>query len=207
MSTDWTGDDPFGPADHHDADHHELEPDPLAGGDHDHLGADLPAADHPTADYPAADHPAAEPLAGGPYPDAPGSGQPDLPDDPAWPADPGHGAADSGALEHEPTAVPPEADPPAAQPDHTDALPQHLDTSPFPPHLEVDVVAADGLDWVDPHLLGEPENAGYAPALDNAAALAGLRAAEGADPAGSEDPAVRALALFWGVKSWSGAES
>lgn len=103
----------------------------------------------------------------------------------------------------------------AAEPEPVTAfteLPQPADASPFPPPLDLDVVPPDGSDWVDPGLLGEPSaewGAGVDPAPfvamdDPHALLADLHAADLAEGepswdalAGSDDPAIRALALHW----------
>lgn len=122
-------------------------------------------------------------------------------DDPAVPEDADQDHTPEPTVEHEPADLPPaqaaayDLEEPA--PDHGDALPQPVDSSPFPPHLEVDMTPADGQDWIDAQLLGEPEPAFTADPEPDAAPLADLRAAEGADPAATEDPAIRALALFW----------
>ncbi len=73
---------------------------------------------------------------------------------------------------------------------------------PFPPRLDPDVRPADGR-WIDPGLLGpvddgldrttDPPDA----LLDDLAAAAGDPAADWTTLAGSEDPAVRALARRW----------
>jgi hypothetical protein len=227
MNGDWPGDDPFEHpglgadhlggdplgtedlvADHLGADHfdtggpgtdhlglHDLGPDDLGlddlGPGHlgtGHLGTDDPGAGDPGADGSDA--------AGQPYDHDPAHHD--------YLAAGEHPYAAELVLEHEPpTDVAPaevgpfEGHPVPTGPEHLDALPQHIDTSPFPAHLEVDVTPADGRDWVDPYLLGEPEGA-FAPDIDVDGALHHLQAAEGADPARSEDPAIRALALFWG---------
>jgi hypothetical protein len=170
-----SGSDHFG-GDHFGGDHFEgnLGGDDL-GGDHLGLGEDLSGADHDTgfhdSGYEHAGHDAYDPETG-----------------------------------HEPQ---PAEEPPGVAPDHVDlsadhvaaagdgTLPHSVDTSPFPPHLEVDVTPADGQDWVDPEHLGEPEPAFLAGTDSPQALLAGLHESEGADPTGSDDPAIRALALFW----------
>ena len=76
----------------------------------------------------------------------------------------------------------------------------------FPPPLDLDVRPADG-PWVDPDLLGLVEDGVDRHTDPPDALLADLAAAEG-DPVadwttlhGSDDPAVRALALRW--RTWA----
>jgi hypothetical protein len=86
-------------------------------------------------------------------------------------------------------------------------LAQPVDAHDFPPHLDLDVVPADGLAWVDVDLLGDPTALPADPLVvpdSPQALLADLHAQDGADGApswaavtGSDDPAGRALALFW----------
>src|SRR5262249_61656837 len=87
--------------------------------------------------------------------------------------EPGSAGEPDLAHQHGPFEHP---DPPS-RPDHPVTLPQSLDTSPFPPHLEVDVVPSDGLAWIDPQLLGGPESVAV-PDLRAAAALHALQAAD-----------------------------
>jgi hypothetical protein len=182
VNEDWTGEDPFGPPDPGS----HLDPASLGGPadpgyddlyHHHPSGMNDLAGQHDggVAAEPAGlgdagpDHP--EPGDVAPLEEPGQTGEPDLADQ-------------HGHFEH------------PGPPDHPDTLPQPLDTSPFPPHLEVDVVPSDGLAWIDPHLLGGPEavagpDPGAVPALHD------LQAAEGADPTRSDDPAFRALARFW----------
>ncbi len=191
MSGDWPGDDPFGNHDYGDG--HLNGDDPGSGYELDHGAFDHDlVADEPADDDDQAEHPGhGDPAAG--Y-DADPAADPD-PDADADAAD----HADVAPIDERPPAY--EAEP--GYVDHDGTLPQHVDTSPFPPYLDVDVAPSDGRDWVDPHLLGEPEPASTADADaasadgGSADALHDLHAAEGADPAQSDDPAVRALALFW----------
>jgi hypothetical protein len=217
MNGDWPGDDPFEHpgfgADHLGADH--LGTDHLGSDDPSaddlgtgHLGLDDPGTDNPGTDHLgsdddlSADDPGTDHLGSDdPGADAPGIDEP-FGHDPAEHdhlGAPEHPAVVEPAVQHEPApseVAPPQEHPAAAGADHVDTLPQHVDASPFPPYLEVDVTPADGQDWVDPYLLGAPERA-FTPDTDPRAALHHLAAAEGADPARSEDPAIRALALFW----------
>lgn len=121
-------------------------------------------------------------------------------DDHAVPDFDQHAPEDHGALPADEISLEPE---PAA------------DAAGFdPPMLEVSISPADGQDWVDPGLLGGaagdagdvgdlgPEPAALYAAPDDL--LSSLHAAEGSDTgadwdslAGSDDPAVRALAEFW----------
>lgn len=85
------------------------------------------------------------------------------------------------------------------------------ESDPFPPALEVDVLPADGGPWVDPDLLGRPDDwtadpsgPDLVPPTDPPAALLSDLAAADGDPAAgwdelhaSDDPAVRALAAHW----------
>jgi hypothetical protein len=75
----------------------------------------------------------------------------------------------------------------------------------YPPPLDVDVVPTDGLDWVDPGLLGSETDAGphFAVAHPDEL-LASVHSADGGDGEptweamhASDDPATRALAAFW----------
>jgi hypothetical protein len=84
-------------------------------------------------------------------------------------------------------------------------------SDPFPPALELDVLPADGGPWVDPDLLGgpddwtvDPSGPDLVPPTDPPAALRSDLAAADGDPDagwdqlhGSDDPAVRALAARW----------
>lgn len=86
-------------------------------------------------------------------------------------------------------------------------LAQPVDAHAFPPHLDLDVVPADGLSWVDVDLLGDATAVPTAPLVlpdSPQALLADLHREDGADGAPSwqtvaesDDPAVRALTLFW----------
>lgn len=169
-------DDPFGGHDHlGDHDDH------LAFADHAGLGEDAMGADHDAGYHDAGYHDDTS-YDHDSYDHAP---EPDHDPEPAA----------------EPAGVPEEhhvaADHEVEQLDGTDSLPHPVDTSPFPPHLEVDVSPVDGQDWVDPTHLGDPEPA-YEPTTESPQALlAGLHETEGADPTTSDDPAIRALALYW----------
>lgn len=192
-------DDPFA-GEHFDAGHGAEH---LGADGTDHLGLadDATGADHdagyhadPGFEHDAghdggyADHDGAyaEPAAG-----HDGGGH----DDPQ-PAEEPPGDADHG-IDHPADLTAHPADAQTSQLDGTDTLPHSVDTSPFPPHLEVDVTPADGQDWVDPDHLGEPEPGYLAGTESPQALLAGLHETEGADPATSDDPAIRSLALFW----------
>jgi hypothetical protein len=180
---------------------------PSDGGDHPGLP---PGDDHDPTGYP--------------YQHGPGSpgdhsfaAGPAGPAEPAEPADPA--AADPGG--HDVHA----GSGPAAEPGESvvdgsgpAAPPQPVDAMSFPPLLDLDVTPSDGQPWVDPGLLGtdvaglaEPGGdpaSGLAldpPADPPAALLADLHAADGgAGPATSGalaesgDPAIRALAAYWG---------
>lgn len=97
-------------------------------------------------------------------------------------------------------------------------LAQPVDAETFPPHLELDVTPTDGREWVDVDLLGSGEEWGTMSMTDSTtdpmggvvvpdspqALLADLHQFDGGDGmpswttvAGSDDPAVRALALHW----------
>lgn len=165
--------------------------------------------------------------AGGSWVDAPGShpfdSEPGADPDHAavWHGAGGHGGTDDhadgagragvdqthpGPGRHEPTGgTGPE--PPAAG-DTADAVVQaarfHTDLAVFPPRLDLDVCPADGRDWVDVDLLGEPDPGGAFRFAAPADLLADLHRSDGADGeaswqavTGSDDPAVRALGLRW----------
>jgi len=190
-------DDVLGFGDPHDP-NGDPHGDPHSAG-HD---LDLPAAD-PLAHDPAGH----EPL--GPEPSPGGELSQDLDHDRGH--DLGHDLRHSGELPAD-LATDPATDPadPATDPatDPAAGLLAGHDDGPFPVRLDVDVETADGLDWVDPELLGNGP-AGfladplppYAPRAD---LLADLHHAAGSDGAasweslaGSDDPAVRALAMHW----------
>jgi hypothetical protein len=198
------GDDPFA-GEHFDAGHTD---DQFGADGTDHLGLadDATGADH-DAGYHAdlayehdaghADLDHADAGHDGAYGEA-AAGQ----DDPQPAEEPPGGAlaehgADHGADHPADLTAGHAADAETSQLDGTDTLPHSVDTSPFPPHLEVDVTPADGQDWVDPGHLGEPEPGYVASTESPQALLAGLHETEGADPATSDDPAIRSLALFW----------
>jgi hypothetical protein len=186
---DWTGGEPFGP---HDPGSH-LDPTSL-GGPADPGYGDL--YHHPYYHHPSGMDDLAGPHDSGVAAEPAGLGDagPDHPEpgDVAPLEEPGSAGEPNLADQHGPFE---HSDPPSC-PDHPVTLPQPLDTSPFPPHLEVDVVPSDGLAWIDPHLLGGPESVAV-PDLGAVAALHDLQATEGADPTRSDDPAIRALARFW----------
>jgi hypothetical protein len=180
-------DDPFGPehldphlGDSHLGDSHLGDP---------HLGLpdDAMGADHDTGFHDAGYHDTADEDTG--Y-DA---------EHLSYEHDPQPAEEPAGVPEEHPAELAAEhpADAEPAQLDAPDTLPHPVDASPFPPHLEVDVSPVDGQDWVDPTHLGEPEPAYAVSTESSATLLAGLREAEGADPTESDDPAIRALALYW----------
>lgn len=132
-----------------------------------------------------------------------------------------HEHADPPAFEHDPVdhGDPTEHGAASHDPfDHweTGELPEHAPVDvgepgiddAYPPHLDVAIEPADGRAWVDPELLGadldhEPLGGGtYAPPAELLDSLRGPDPDAAATPswealAGSEDPAIRALAARW----------
>lgn len=120
------------------------------------------------------------------------------------PVGPGHHGDDLGR--HDPAVGPPPGPlgtPGVADPD---GVATGVEGSPFPAMLDLDVLPSDGRDWVDVDLLGDPApGSGAVLRFDPPARLlADLHRIDGGDGtptwsavAGSDDPAVRALALRW----------
>lgn len=182
-------------------DHHDHGPDHDPGGEPDWAGLGSEPTDH-------LDQPADDPSG------APGEPEPHT-------ADPVEAHEPAGLPEEQPadwSGWDPHDEPgafhdavPAADPgdlsDGTDPAgwTDAAGADPFPPALDVDVQPGDGGPWVDPGLLGDPDQstADPGPVDPPAALLPDLAAADGDPDAGwdtlrdSDDPAVRALTRLW----------